>query len=255
MVWSCATCRGNDVGPGIASVLAPAEEDVLKMRRTIVCLANSYKHGGRCVAGVCLEDRKWVRLRSAEGDGSLSLHDYLLADGHGELRLLDVFEAELQYAMPSNCHPEDWVAMPSLRLVERPCPAKSWNKVIEKVEKSGSLLGGYGDRVWASLFLKRPAAASLALVCPTDIWWWVREERGKIKCRALFRRNNVTYDLAVTDPRWLEQMKLLPVGIHAHRLLAPETNETWLTISLSEAFSPGGGGVAHFRIVAGVILR
>ena len=255
MVWSCATCRGNDVGPGIASVLAPAEEDVLKMRRTIVCLANSYKHGGRCVAGVCLEDRKWVRLRSAEGDGSLSLHYYLLADGHGELRLLDVFEAELQYAMPSNCHPEDWVAMPSLRLVERPCPAKSWNKVIEKVEKSGSLLGGYGDRVWASLFLKRPAAASLALVCPTDIWWWVREERGKIKCRALFRRNNVTYDLAVTDPRWLEQMKLLPVGIHAHRLLAPETNETWLTISLSEAFSPGGGGVAHFRIVAGVILR
>ena len=225
------------------------------MRRTIVCLANSYKHGGRCVAGVCLEDRKWVRLRSAEGDGSLSLHDYLLADGHGELRLLDVFEAELQYAMPSNCHPEDWVAMPSLRLVERPCPAKSWNKVIEKVEKSGSLLGGYGDRVWASLFLKRPAAASLALVCPTDIWWWVREERGKIKCRALFRRNNVTYDLAVTDPRWLEQMKLLPVGIHAQRLLAPETNETWLTISLSEAFSPGGGGVAHFRIVAGVILR
>ena len=106
------------------------------MRRTIVCLANSYKHGGRCVAGVCLEDHKWVRLRSADGDGSLSPQDYMLANGQGELRLLDVFEAELHYAMPSNCHPEDWVAMPGWRLVERPCPLKSWSRVTEQVEKS-----------------------------------------------------------------------------------------------------------------------
>jgi len=225
------------------------------MRRTIVCLANSYKHGGRCVAGVCLEDHKWVRLRSADGDGSLSPQDYMLANGQGELRLLDVFEAELHYAMPSNCHPEDWVAMPGWRLVGRPCPLKSWSRVTEHVEKSGTLLGGYSDRVWASVFLKRPASASLALVSPTETWWWVREERGKVKHRALFRRNNVTYDLAVTDPRWLEQMKLLPAGIHPHRLLAPDANETWLTVSLSEAFSPGSGGAAHFRIVAGVILR
>jgi len=179
----------------------------------------------------------------------------MLANGQGELRLLDVFEAELHYAMPSNCHPEDWVAMPGWRLVERPCPLKSWSRVTEHVEKSGTLLGGYSDRVWASVFLKRPASASLALVSPTETWWWVREERGKVKHRALFRRNNVTYDLAVTDPRWLEQMKLLPVGIHPHRLLAPDANETWLTVSLSEAFSPGSGGAAHFRIVAGVILR
>jgi hypothetical protein len=171
------------------------------------------------------------------------------------VRLLDVFEVDLHYALPSNCHPEDWVTISSWNLVERPCPAKSWSKVVEKVEKSGPLLGGYGDRVWASFFLKRPATASLALVCPTDIWWWVREERGRLKYRALFRRDNVTYDLAVTDPRWLELLQLLPVGIHPHRLLAPDAKETWLTVSLSEAFSPGGGGAAHFRIVAGVILR
>jgi hypothetical protein len=226
------------------------------MRRTIVCLANSYKHGGRCVAGICVETGKWIRLRSSEGDGGLSPTDYMLERGQGELRLMDVFEVELHYAMPSNCHPEDWVTLPHCwRLVERPCSVRHWTKLATYIERSGPLLGGYSDRVWASVFAKRPAAASLALVCPTDIWWWVREERGKLKYRALFRRDNVTYDLAVTDPRWLEQLKLMPVGIHPHRLLAPEAAETWLTVSLSEAFSPGGGGAAHFRIVAGVITR
>jgi hypothetical protein len=224
------------------------------MRRTIVCLANSYKHGGRCVAGICVEDGRWIRLRSKGGDGSLMPPDYTLAEGKGEVRLLDVFEVELHYAMPSNCHPEDWVASPAWwRLVERPCSAKSWRRMTDGVERRGPLLGGYGDRVWASLFAKRPATASLELVCPTDIWWWVREERGKVKYRALFRRDNITYDLAVTDPRWLEQMQLMPLGIYPHRLLAPDAQQTWLAVSLSEAFSPGGGGAAHFKIVAGVI--
>jgi hypothetical protein len=227
------------------------------MRRTIVCLANSYKHGGRCVAGICLENLEWIRLRAREGDGSLSPHDYTLAEGHGEVRLLDVFEVDLHYAVPSDCHPEDWVTAPSSwNLVERPCSEKSWRKVAATVEKRGTLLGGYSDRVWASVLRHRPAVASLALVCPTEIWWWVREDRGKTKYRALFRRDNITYDLAVTDPRWLDQLKLLPVGIHSHRLLAGETNQTWLTVSLSEAFAPGGdGGEAHFRIVAAVICH
>lgn len=180
----------------------------------------------------------------------------MLNDGQGELRLLDVFEVDLHYAMPSDCHPEDWVATPNWwQLVERPCSPKTWSKIESRIERRGPLLGGYGDRVWASVFTKRPAVSSLALVCPTDIWWWVREERGKLKYRVLFRRDNITYDLAVTDPRWLEQLRLMPVGIHPHRLLAPDAVETFLTVSLSEAFSPGGGGAAHFRIVAGVIVR
>jgi hypothetical protein len=226
------------------------------MRRTIVCLANSYKHGGRCVAGVCIEDGRWVRLRSAHGDGSLSPQDCMLAEGQGELRLLDVFEVELHYALPSDCHPEDWVATPQpWHLIERPCSPKHWSRITTSAEKRGPLLGGYSDRVWASVFKSRPATASLALACPTDIWWWIREERGKLKYRALFKRDNITYDLAVTDPRWLEQLHLLPVGVYPHSMMAPAAQETWLTISLSEAFSPGGGGAAHFRIVAGVMLR
>jgi hypothetical protein len=225
------------------------------MQRTMVCLANSYKHGGRCVAGICVETGEWLRLRGKADDGALSPREYSLAKNHGELRLLDVFSVDLHYAMPSDCHPEDWaVSTMPWQLMERPCPAHKWDKIAAEAPIAAHILGGYRDRVSAEELLVKPMASSLALVHPDNLWWWIREERGKRKCRALFHRNNVTYDLPVTDPRWVEQMNLLPLGIYANSMLAPGAAKTWLTISLSEGFRPRADGPAwHFRIVAGVI--
>jgi hypothetical protein len=226
------------------------------VRRTIVCLANSYKHGGRCVAGVCLETGEWLRLRGPNGDGALAAREYVLADGAGEVRLLDVFEAVLHYAMPTDCHPEDWViAAVSWRLLERPCSAECWKKVLEAEESGSSLLGGYRDRVGADELRKKPAKTSLALVSPSEMCWWVREVRGERKNRALFQRHHVTFNFPVTDPRWVAQMNLLPLGIYPHKMLAPDAGKTWLTVSLSEAFVPNATEAWHFRIVAGVVVR
>ena len=33
----------------------------------ILCLANSYKHDHRCVAGISLVTKKWIRLGRAKG--------------------------------------------------------------------------------------------------------------------------------------------------------------------------------------------
>jgi hypothetical protein len=227
------------------------------MRRTIVCLANSYKHGGRCVAGICLENGKWIRLRSADGDGSLSPHEYTLDNGQGELRLLDVFEAELHYAMPSDCHPEDWVTLPQRwQLVERSCSPTRWQQVLQLEDLGTSLLNGYRDRVSAEELHSKPAGASLALISPEDIWWWVRQEGTKRRNRVLFKRNHVSFNLPVTDPRWIDQLNLLPVGIYPNKLLAPTARKTWLTVSLSEAFQASAGAEAwHYRIVAGVVTQ
>ncbi|HZL26343.1 MAG TPA: hypothetical protein VFC39_07425 [Acidobacteriaceae bacterium] len=225
------------------------------MQRTIVCLANSYKHGGRCVAGICVETGEWLRLRGKADDGALSPREYALAKDAGELRLLDVFSADLHYPMPSDCHPEDWAvtAMP-WQLVERPCPAQRWEKIAAATATTAHILGGYGDRVSADELHAKPIKSSLALVSPDNLWWWIRDERGKRKNRALFHRHNVTYDFAVTDPRWVDQMNLLPLGIYAHSMLAPQATRTWLTVSLSEGYIPRANGPAwHFRIVAGVI--
>lgn len=220
------------------------------MRKTIVCLANSYKHGGRCVAGVCLDDGAWIRLRGAAPDGSLEARESVLDDG-SDPRLLDVIEVELHYALPSDAHPEDWqIARARWHLLQRPATAAQLQKITGAADKTTPILRDYRDRMSADEIQAKPLQSSLVLICPEEIHWWIREERDKRRNRALFRRHRVTYDLAVTDPRWLERLNLMPAGIYPHGTFADPSSETWLTISLSEAYLGW-----HYKLVAAVIVQ
>jgi hypothetical protein len=220
------------------------------MRKTIVCLANSYKHGGRCIAGARLDDGAWIRLRGAAPDGSLDAHESVLDDG-SEPRLLDVIEVELHYAIPSDAHPEDWQIAPvPWRLIERPASAVQLQKITAAADKATTILRGYRDRMSTEEIQAKPLQSSLTLVCPSEIHWWIRGEGEKRRNRALFRHHNVTYDLAVTDPRWLDRLNLMPAGIYPHATFASPACETWLTISLSEAFHGW-----HYKLVAAVLVQ
>jgi hypothetical protein len=91
------------------------------------------------------------------------------------------------------------------------------------------------------------------LICEADdLWWWIRDEAGKRRNRALFRLghpNRIRYDLAVTDPAWLRQLNLLSPGIYPNALLTGSTTrKTLLTASLSEPFEG-----FHYKLIAGVI--
>ena len=72
----------------------------------ILCLANSYKHDHRCVAGISLVTKKWVRLIGLQVPGCLTMKETCYSDGK-QAALLDVFEVELGEKCGSNCHPED----------------------------------------------------------------------------------------------------------------------------------------------------
>ncbi len=225
------------------------------MRRTIVCLANSYKHGGRCVAGVCVEDGSWVRLRGKAADGALEAAEYSLGGvtdvKRSEVRLLDLIEVELHYALPSDAHPEDWVIAPGRwRLLERPVSVGRWDAMAAAADKGATILRGYRDRMTVEEVREKALVASLVLVCPSEVSWWIKEEGGTRKNRALFRRHHVTYDFAVTDPRWLERLNLMPAGIYPTSMFVDGASEVWLTVSLSEAFRGW-----HYKLVAAVIVR
>jgi hypothetical protein len=217
------------------------------LRKTIVCLANSYKHGGRCVAGIGT-DGAWIRLCGSSPDGALQPPEYALDDG-SEPRLLDLIEVELHRALPSASHPEDWQIAPARwRLVERPASATHLQTITAGT--TATIFGDHRDRIAASELKRNPLKSSLTLVCPSEIHWWIREEHGKRKNRALFKRNDIAYDFPVTDPRWLDQLNLLPADIYPHATFAPASAETWLTVSLSEPYFG-----FHYKLVAGVILR
>lgn len=217
------------------------------MRKTILCLANSFKHGGRCVAGICLEDGAWIRLRGKAPDGALCAGEYGLDDGT-EPRLLDVIAVEVHCAIPSNSHPEDWQIAPvRWHRVERPASAAAMQKLTLSTETT--IFGDPCDRIAESQLNRRCLESSLMLVGSAGISWWIRGKGDARKYRALFKRNDITYDFAVTDPRWLEHLDLLPIGIYPHADFVTRAQDTWLTISLSEPFHGW-----HYKLVAGVIV-
>jgi len=221
----------------------------------ILCLANSYKHDHRCVAGISIVTQQWVRLVGHTIPGCLTLKEASYPDGK-ELRLLDIFEAEIDESCASNCHPEDVYLNPRpLRLLDRfdrfdrPHHAR---KLASHLSKNQTVLQGASDRVYYRKLESNPVQNSIELIKPDDLWWWIRDEAGKRRNRALFRvgrANRIRYDLAVTDPVWLQQLHHLNPGIYPNALLSPDKPcKTLLTVSLSEAFEG-----FHYKIVAGVI--
>jgi Dual OB-containing domain len=219
----------------------------------IVCLANSYKHDNRCVAGISLVTRKWVRLIGGKVPGCLTRSEARCTDGT-ELSLLDVFEVELEADCGSNYHPEDVViAGTPWQRIRRFDEAADLDLLKEAVNPEPIVLQGYCDRIDKQNFEGTPARVSLSLVEPEDLWWWIRKESGKRRFRANFRlgrEGRIRYDLPVTDPAWLDQLHLLPEGIHPHSLLcAGKCSQTYFTASLSEPFEG-----FHYKLVAGVIV-
>ncbi len=72
----------------------------------IICLANSYKNGGRCIAGINRETGSWVRPISDLDDSRIPLDDHrIMAEN---IKILDVLEIPLddqrrKYEI-ENCH-------------------------------------------------------------------------------------------------------------------------------------------------------
>ena len=218
----------------------------------IVCLANSYKHDHRCVAGISVITKKWVRLVGRQVPGCLTIRETCYADGK-QAALLDVFEVQLGESCGNNCHPEDvYVAGEPWRLLYRYDEPKYREQVYGFISKQPSVLQGYTDSISVQKIIEQPRESSLELIQPDDLWWWIREEGDRRRNRAVFRvskASRVRYDLAVTDPVWLNQLKFLPTGIHPHSLLmGNDRSGTLLSVSLSENFHG-----FHYKLIAGVV--
>ena len=85
------------------------------MKVTFMCLANSRKLSGRCVAGIQTGGQGWIRVVSRSSSGTLSRSHYTLANGR-QVALFDVVEADVDVveadvaeARPEPHQPENWV--------------------------------------------------------------------------------------------------------------------------------------------------
>src|SRR5579864_3610368 len=129
----------------------------------IVCLANSYKHDHRCVAGISLVSKKWIRLIGKKVPHCLTRSEARYTDGK-EVSLLDVFEVELERDCGSNYHPEDVsITGTPWRRIRRFDQGSDMNVLRSMVNHEPVVLQGCCDRIDIHKFDKVSVGVSLSL--------------------------------------------------------------------------------------------
>lgn len=230
----------------------------------IICLANSLKHGGRCIAGFKTDGSGWLRPVSSKTDGTLHEEHYTLPNGQ-EPELFNILKIECDRPYSCSHQPENWIVS------DRPWQFMGWpttdqlNQLlkpeINKTNNSLTLLGNYSDRIELEVLQNNPACASLCLLKPQKLLWKVSTFSRRRRYRAIFKFNGTQYNLGITDPHWKQQLDRLNDGEYtceqAITVLALENfdpTKFLLTISLSEPFQYSEEDpLCCFKLVAAVV--
>jgi len=215
----------------------------------IICLANSRKYLGRCVAGLRLDGGGWFRPVTSAEHGTLPVEQACC--GGREVLPLDVIRMWAVEPRPEAYQPENWLlARNRWEHVRRAGPVDI-GILYMYLERGPLLLGSRTDRVEVSALERRPLGVSVALVAPQFLRWVVTTSvRGVTQVRAKFELSRVPYNLVVTDPVWERHMQAFPPGEHWAEACAREPGrQTLLSISLGEPFTDG----CCYKLVAGVI--
>lgn len=217
----------------------------------IVCLANSRKRCGRCIAGKIVGDQhqpRWVRPVSERPDQELSERERLYADAT-EPELLDLMEIPLKAHRPAAHQSENWLLDSQVRWVRK--GRVSWNELFSLAD-CPRVLWKNGDSSFRGLNDRVRLADVYALSCSL---YFLHLHRIRLRVFALgenpvkrerrvqgaFRFQGVNYRFWVTDP-----------AIEAEYLARPDAEygigECYVTVSLSEPF------LGHcYKLIAAVI--
>ncbi|MCH7607122.1 MAG: hypothetical protein IIC94_00915 [Chloroflexi bacterium] len=220
------------------------------MEVELLCLANSQKLGGRCLAGLRTDGQGWIRPVTNTPSGTLSIRQASIAGA--EIALLDVVRADLASARPEPHQPENHIlASTPLIFVENLAPTEALPLLSAAIERGPDLLRGATDRIARQSFDARPTQHSLSLIEPAILRWVVTTSlRGNPQVRGVFSLSGTTYDLVVTDLVWKARFGGRDVGTYPPDATGTNrSNRVLLVISLSEPLN----GMCY-KLIAGVIV-
>ncbi len=222
--------------------------------KTILCLANSRKITGRCVAGREVSDAgigRWVRPVSSHGHGEVSESDRRFSNGI-DPKVGDIIEIPMLQPKPHLYQVENHLidAERYWSLVRKATPAEI-DMAIERNGRtslwniSSSTRNGLKDRVLPSLVGEREG--SLAFIEVTDLEIQIVVEGAqfnnpKRKMRGQFTHDRSSYRFAITDPVVEREFFLKPDGMY-------KVGRSALCISLGDVHDDGFA----YKLIAGVI--
>ncbi len=188
--------------------------------KTIVCLANSRKRSGRCVAGIELVDDAaagWIRPVSDRPSGEVAEREREYHDG-SDPQVLDIVSVPVIHASPHGFQSENWLLDP--QYYWQKVGRASWTQLVDLEERpralwinGSSTYHGINDRV--------PEAEadtltnSLSLIRVDDVMLQGHapsESFGNLRrvVAARFTFAGAEYALRVTDPVYERAYKARP---------------------------------------------
>ena len=218
------------------------------MDKYFVCLANSYKRGGRCLAGIEIaysQEGQWEIVRNENGSphwirpiantpfGEIPIH---VANN---IKLLSVVKLTDIEACPKCIHSENvHYSHIEVSPLSYSSEQNVLNHFVDNVHQS--VFGNRGKAVSADMV---PGLNySLMLIYAKNVLAYIDENREKSKNRMKFNYFGAEYDLPITDPIYLEMFRPEP----EHFTIIPDV---YLTLSLGLEFEGW-----HHKLVAGVII-
>lgn len=221
--------------------------------KRIVCLANSRKLAGRCVAGIEVSEGRslgWIRPVSAREHEEVSEYERQYQDG-SDPRVLDVIDVPLLAAHPKAFQQENWLLDPDQYWVKVNAAARS--NLESMVEKPATLwinghstYNGINDKVplsltgtvKSSLNLIRVDSVKLSVLTPGEAFG-----NPKRRVQGQFQHAGTNYRFWVTDPVFERAYLAKSDGDY-------EIGESFLTISLGEPYKD-----ACYKLIAAIIER
>jgi len=215
--------------------------------KTIVCLANSRKPGGRCIAGKeWYSNRQWIRPVSESDSRSLSETDRRY-EGNVEPSLLDIINIPVLRHSPlphqqENCLIDNkkywtlagkasWHVLASLQ----DDPNTLWPNDSSSMGYTNNRVN-VSTNVFGSLFLVKPLLLNV-IVGPKSFYDSSNVVKGQFTWR------NSTYRLQITDP--IIEQEYLSKGVGSFAIAEP-----YLCISLGDPYQDH-----YYKLIASVISR
>jgi len=213
---------------------------------TFVCLANSRKHNGRCLAGRALHNgtySKWIRPVTKHLAEELQGNEHCLQSGK-DAAILDLIEIKLREPKGRLHQQENWLIDTSVPL------KKNGSMDLEEVAKlvdAPETLWGTGTSTKNGKNNCVPISeinthhSSLYLIEVSNFKVEIRNSFGKRNMRGVFSFGGHEYKLSITDNGFEEKFVDKPLGDF-------EIEKTLLTISLGEHYEGN-----FYKLIAGII--
>jgi hypothetical protein len=204
----------------------------------ILCLANSEKHGQRCLAGVRLDTGGWIRPVSTREGGALFEDQYTTESGK-VVQPLDSVRIHFDQYSPKYHQPENWLISneKSWELLNTELNKPQLLALNTALQRKGKIFSTKQNSRPKTKLKENLSTRSLTLIRPQDVNFYIETNNDRNnQPRTEFDFDGYHYNLPITDPRWRQRVN----GENPDDL--PSVNdldddeEVLFTISLGEAF-------------------